>query len=481
MELIHILVFASIALPFKWLLPKNFQPQGLLILTIIAVAWLMGDGGLESQDFLLLVVTFALTIAVWWLIQPDVARKTLMKNNQRALILIAVLLVVVYVAHVVTGNPPDLEVVLGFSLLLGAGGIGSAGLIMQSSDDETSANNILHSVALFLIVVIVFALVLLKFSPFANYIGHTLQWSSVALRTSSPLVWLGFSYIAFRLMGVLLDYRSGRLAKQDFGLGEFVTYVVFFPTFTAGPIDRAQRFIPELVKNKELDSARLVEGCTRIAIGVFKKFVIADSLALVAMNPDLIERLDGTWGLWAILYIYAFQIYFDFSGYSDVAIGIGRLYGLTLPENFNRPYLQPNIQQFWQRWHMTLSTWFRVYYFTPLSRFFIKSKINVPQNLFILFAQLTTMILIGLWHGITLNFLIWGIWHGVGLFIHKFISDNTKVWTKRVNSRPVTRRLMYVLSVFVTFHFVVLGWVFFAVPSTAESLDMLRGLFGIGG
>jgi alginate O-acetyltransferase complex protein AlgI len=280
-------------------------------------------------------------------------------------------------------------------------------------------------------------------------------------------------------MALLLDYRAGRLPKEKLSLRDAITYALFFPAFTAGPIDRVQRFAPELQQAKPLDSARLVEGGTRIAVGVFKKFIIADSLALVAMKPDLIERANGVSSLWILVYLYSLQIFFDFSGYSDVAIGLGRLYGITLPENFDRPYIQRNLQQFWQRWHITLSTWFRVYWFTPFSRTLIRSAYKIPQWVIVLLSQLTTMFLIGMWHGVTLNFAVWGLWHGVGLFLHKTLADNTKSWLKRVNERAWSRRLMYVGSVFVTFHFVTLGWVFFDLPHVSDSLDLFLRLFGL--
>jgi D-alanyl-lipoteichoic acid acyltransferase DltB (MBOAT superfamily) len=183
--------------------------------------------------------------------------------------------------------------------------------------------------------------------------------------------------------------------------------------------------------------------------------------------------------LWILVYLYSLQIFFDFSGYSDVAIGLGRLYEITLPENFDRPYIQRNLQQFWQRWHITLSTWFRVYWFTPFSRTLIRSAYKIPQWVIVLLSQLTTMFLIGMWHGVTLNFAVWGLWHGVGLFLHKTLADNSKSWFKRVNERAWSRRLMYVGSVFATFHFVTLGWVFFALPHVSDSLDLFLRLFGV--
>jgi D-alanyl-lipoteichoic acid acyltransferase DltB (MBOAT superfamily) len=194
------------------------------------------------------------------------------------------------------------------------------------------------------------------------------------------------------------------------------------------------------------------------------------------MNPTLIDRTTSAPGLWLVLYLYTFQIFLDFSGYSDVAIGLGRLYGITLPENFDRPYLQPNIQQFWQRWHMTLSGWFRAYYFLPLSRALIRRHLS--PNLIVFVAQLSTMFLIGMWHGVTVNFALWGLWHGIGLFLFKLLADHTRGWTMRVNERPWLHRFVYAGSVFATFHFVALGWVFFALPRPEDSLNMLARLFG---
>lgn len=480
MDLIHIFVFAGLALPFMWLVPAQWRSQGLIIGGVLAIAWMMGDGGFSSLDSLLLMSTLALTIGVWWLIQPRTKNNLFTQDDKQALMLLfgtGILLsglVLIDSAIDVWLNG------LGIIVALSAVGI-SASQFLPSVKSSEDTRNPYKPIALILILAIIAILVGVKLPALADYAGYQLDWDADSLNESSPLVWLGFSYVAFRLIGVLLDYRAGRLPKDGFTLQSFTTYVLFFPAFTAGPIDRAQRFIPELEQNKILDSPRLVEGLTRIAVGVFKKFVIADTLALVAMSPQVIERIDQTWGLWIVLYLYAFQIFFDFSGYSDVAIGLGRLYGVSLPENFNRPYLQANIQQFWQRWHITLSTWFRIYYFTPLSRFFIKSKLNIPQNMFIFMAQISTMILIGLWHGITVNFFLWGIWHGIGLFLHKLLADNTRGWTKRVNSNLWSKRVMYVGGWVTTFHFVALGWVFFALPEPSTSFNMLRALFGMGG
>lgn len=429
MTLTHILVFALISVPFMLWVPPAWRPWGLLIGSLAAVAWLMDDP-------LLLVLTVALVAVVWWTIRPEVNRS----DDRVAIVIIALALMIVGLA----------STMLPFTLMLGVAAVSASQMLVADR----------RRLALALIGLIVFLLVVVK------------------LPGESAVVWLGISYVAFRLMALLLDYQAGRLPNEGFSLRDLAVYVLFFPAYTAGPIDRAGRFILELQAARSLDFDRIVEGGGRIVVGIFKKFVVADSLALVSMNPVLIEQTETTVGLWLLVYVYAFQIFFDFSGYTDVAIGLGRLYGLTLPENFDRPYLQSNLQQFWQRWHITLSTWFRVYYFTPVSRALIRSPYKLPQWGIVAFCQLTTMGLIGLWHGITLNFLAWGLWHGVGLFAHKTLVDNTRAWYRRVKASPTLYRLVTAGGLLLTFHFVAVGWVFFALPDFGDSVQMLVRLFG---
>jgi len=260
--------------------------------------------------------------------------------------------------------------------------------------------------------------------------------------------------------------------------------VIFAPAYTAGPIDRAERFAEDLralPTKLGLDGARFSEGFTRIGIGVFKKFVIADSLAMgVALTPTNAAQTHSALALWILLYGYALRLYFDFGGYSDIAIGIGILLGIRLPENFNRPYLRQNITVFWQSWHATLSAWARSYIFSPLSRWLLSRKPKPSSTLIVLATQTATMIVIGMWHGITLNFLIWGIWHGIGLFVHKQWTDRTRKWYRGLNEKPAQKRAWTLVGWFITFHFVVIGWVWFALPTLDQSLHVLGGLFGIG-
>src|SRR5258706_3969043 len=179
-----------------------------------------------------------------------------------------------------------------------------------------------------------------------------------------------------------------------------------------------------------------------------------------------------------MLYAYAFRLFLDFSGYSDIAIGIGILFGLKLPENFDRPYLKDNITTFWQSWHMTLSTWARNYVFTPLSRIMMGRPRKPSPVVVVLVTQVATMVAIGLWHGITLNFVIWGLWHGIGLWVHKIYTDRTRVFYQNLNEHPRLRSLAHWVGILLTFHFVVLGWVWFALPTPELSIAVLRRMFG---
>jgi D-alanyl-lipoteichoic acid acyltransferase DltB (MBOAT superfamily) len=287
------------------------------------------------------------------------------------------------------------------------------------------------------------------------------------------LRWLGFSYISFRLIHVLRDRQIARFPELT--LPEFATYVVFFPSLSAGPIDRAERFAIDLKKDFVLTREEALLAGQRLVIGLFKKFVVADALAMIALNNMLATQVRTTGWMWIVLYAYAFQIYFDFSGYTDMAIGMARLVGIKLPENFAAPYTKPNLTQFWNNWHMTLTQWFRSYFFHPFNRWIRGYKI-IPAWLMLLLGQLATMLLIGLWHGVTVNFILWGAWHGLGLFLQNRWSDFAK--TRITFSNPRLGSVMQVGGTLLTFHFVALGWVFFALSEPALSLEVFMKLFG---
>ncbi len=476
MNLTDILVFAAIAPFFMVAVPKAWRGWGLFILSLGAIGWLQYQAASSYAAFALIGLTVLLTIMVWWIIQPSqlATESTHTAENRQVLGILAVILAAIWLLIGI-----DTAEFYVFPTMLVAAMVGATALALRQTVPMRDAiANRFKSTASIAIILIVVVLVGLKIPAITAFLG---VWFALEDGlTVAPLAWLGFSYVSFRLISLLRDFQYGRLPNEGYSLREVMTYALFFPAYTAGPIDQAQRFIPDLQAQNALDANRLVDGGTRIAIGIFKKFVIADSLARLSMTATLVDRTDTALGLWLLVYIYAFQIYFDFSGYSDVAIGLGKLYGITLPENFDRPYLQPNIQQFWNRWHITLSMWFRSYYFSPLSRALIRRKRQLPADANVLIAQVSTMLLIGLWHGVALNFVLWGLWHGMGLFIYKLVADRTRRWHRRVTQRLAIKRALYVISVLITFHFVAVGWIFFALPDASDGLRMLIGLFGGG-
>jgi D-alanyl-lipoteichoic acid acyltransferase DltB (MBOAT superfamily) len=305
---------------------------------------------------------------------------------------------------------------------------------------------------------------------------RTLTNRSVENASFTDLRWLGISYIAFRLIHVLRDRQTGRL--PELSLSEFATYVVFFPSLAAGPIDRAERFVQDLRKEFILTQDQTLWAGQRLVMGLFKKFVIADTLALISLNDLLATQVSSPGWMWLIVYAYAFQIYFDFSGYTDIAIGIAGLVGVKLPENFAAPYLRPNLTQFWNSWHMTLTQWFRSYFFNPFNRW-MRSHKSIPPWTMILFGQVVTMSLIGLWHGVTLNFVLWGLWHGLGLFVQNRWSDFIRTRFPNLQEDLRLKSALQIGGIVLTFHFVVLGWVLFALSQPSLSWQVIRKLFGI--
>jgi D-alanyl-lipoteichoic acid acyltransferase DltB (MBOAT superfamily) len=275
-------------------------------------------------------------------------------------------------------------------------------------------------------------------------------------------------------MHVLRERASGKLPAIS--LREFATFALFAPALQAGPIDKADRFVKDLRASFAFNLDDIAEGARRIVIGAFKKFALADTLALVALNDLNATQSQNLW-TWSLLYAYAFRIYFDFSGYTDIALGIARIFGIKLPENFKNPYLKSNLTLFWNNWHITLAQWFRAYWFNPLTRM-LRTR-DVSPIWIVLIGQSTTMLLIGLWHGVTTNFVLWGVWHAIGLFIHNRWAEFSKSRMSSVYSHPLWGKIITVTGVALTFHFVTLGWVWFALSKTNDSLFVFGKLFGV--
>lgn len=447
----------------------------LLIASLVSVYWFQPFTPIPHLDFWLPSLSITLAILIWALTR-QVGLAIDRQDWITAGIVSGVILTIGSLRYLgplcclTPSRPPEiLQIIIAILMITGV-----AAFLYQ----QNRFKSILLTVFLMIILCL---FVILKTEPLATALSialRSLTGRSVATAAAQDLRWLGFSYIAFRLLHVLRDRQSGRL--PDFKLHEFLIYVFFFPTLLAGPIDRGQRFLQDLRKPLSLNVLELLQGGKRIAWGSFKKFVLADALAIIALNETKAAQTTSTVWLWVLVYAYAFRIYLDFSGYTDIAIGSGQLVGIKLPENFDRPYLKPNLTTFWNSWHMTLAQWFRAYFFNPLTRHLRSSKHPIPTALIILIGQFSSMLLIGLWHGVTWNFLIWGAWHGVGLFVHNRWSEFSRA--RLANLKPLSwrARLVGVASTFITFQYVLLGWIWFALPEPAQSWQVLGRLFGYG-
>ena len=279
--------------------------------------------------------------------------------------------------------------------------------------------------------------------------GFKFSWMS-KITFSSLLLPLGMSYIIFRLIHFVVEVYKKKSPKCSFI--DFALYVLFFPTFLAGPVERFQRFHTQTMEMKTPDLSTINQGLFRILLGVTKKFVVADYLArwiIPALHaPESHPRFL------VLLFIYgaAIQIYLDFSGYTDMALGVARLFGYKIMENFNRPFFQRNIAMFWRNWHISVYSWIRDYFFFPLFGY-------RASNLKIYFGIFLTMIVFMVWHKGNLNFLLLGIYHGLGLVVWQLFQEvkrkypPIRKWSSRSYFNPV--------GIFFTFSFVSFGFLFF--------------------
>lgn len=287
---------------------------------------------------------------------------------------------------------------------------------------------------------------------------------SLVVGPVAPPIWdillpIGISFYTFESLSYVIDVYRGMPAARSFL--DFALFLSFFPHLVAGPIVRPAAFLSQLVRAPRVEPAALETAAARIATGLVKKVVFADTFGAYVDAVYGGGHALGPANTLLAVYAYAFQIYFDFSGYTDMALGLAMLFGLRLPENFDRPYLATSPRDFWRRWHISLSTWLRDYLYIPLggNR---RSPARTHVNL------LLTMLLGGLWHGAAWNFVLWGAFHGALLSIQHWIAPAAP-------ARPPTaaRRLLLQVG---TFHLVAFGWVLFRAPSLDVMARVLGGL-----
>ena len=273
----------------------------------------------------------------------------------------------------------------------------------------------------------------------------------------SPVLPIGISFYTFQVLTYTVDVYRGKVEVQK-SFFKLLLYVSFFPQLIAGPIVNYKDIEKQLDKRK-IDIDDFYQGFMRFIVGFGKKILIANTCG------ELVEKItgiDSVAGAWLLAIAYTLQIYFDFSGYSDMAIGIGRLFGFKFLENFNYPYISKSVTEFWRRWHISLGAFFREYVYILMGGNRV-SKIKLVRN--IMFVWLLT----GIWHGASWNFLIWGVYYGVILLIEKFALMKIK------------EKLPSVINIMFTLVFVVVGWILFYYVDINEGINHLKIMFGISG
>jgi D-alanyl-lipoteichoic acid acyltransferase DltB (MBOAT superfamily) len=287
----------------------------------------------------------------------------------------------------------------------------------------------------------------------------------LGLHVSPPafhlLLPVGISFFTFQAISYMVDAYRDRIETVPSWLSAAL-YVAFFPQLLAGPIVRATHFLPQLATEKRLDGRMLMTGLKLALIGLIYKAVFADRIGpLVDPVLNAPEKYDAASLRFAVLGYYA-QIYFDFAGYSTMAIGISRLFGFRIPRNFDYPYRSASVTEFWRRWHIALSTWLRDYLYIPLGGNRV-GKLKQYRNLFL------TMLLGGLWHGASWNFVLWGALHGGALALHKRLTESA--WTR------LPEMARWVVGLLATQLFVLVCWIPFRASSFSDTWTVLRGVF----
>ncbi|PXX27818.1 alginate O-acetyltransferase complex protein AlgI [Arenibacter sp. ARW7G5Y1] len=314
---------------------------------------------------------------------------------------------------------------------------------------------------IFTLVFVLINVLILGYYKYANFfiesinqIGLT-QFSTI----NEILLPIGISFFTFQGMSYLIDVYYQKVPAQK-NLVSLALYISMFPQLIAGPIVRYIDVSKQIESERTFRADQFREGLFRFITGLFKKVIIANQMGFIA-NEVFSNSFNevGTISLWIGIITYSFQIYFDFSGYSDMAIGLGKMFGFDFLENFNYPYISQSIQEFWRRWHISLSTWFRDYLYIPLGG-------NRHGNFRTYYNLIIVFFITGLWHGASWNFIVWGLFHGFFLII------------ERVGFGSVLNKLPKILRHIYTLLVVLIGWVFFRIETLTDAMLFLKGMFG---
>ncbi len=472
MLLPQIIFFILLLILYRLIFRLRGLNRALFFISILAIFWFQPVSTIRTLDFWFPSLIILISVTVWGYIYGFDQFND--KRNKKTLGYIFLFFIflgfvrnlgISFIYHFIA--IPELHIILGFLLLFVV-----IFLFSMHLRGGRISGILIVSLIIIMLTIQKYPIAAERMSIFLRQINR----QSTALAGRVEIAWIGFSYFAFRILHVL--FEKNRFSRELVSLNDFLVYLVYFPAFTAGPIARLDQFMGELTKERENNFHEdVLKGGKRICRGLISKFILADYLAIITIGENSVMDIQSNGWVWLMVYAYSARIFFDFAGYTDIAIGISQLIGIRLPENFYKPYLSPNISVFWNRWHITLTQWFRTYYFNPVVRYFRTRRINVPQYIFVLFSQFSTMLLISLWHGISLNFVIWGLWHGTGLFLHNRWVEVIKPKVD-LHFRLSSSWAAHVFSIFATFNFITLGWIWFAIPKFSDALLIFERLFG---
>jgi alginate O-acetyltransferase complex protein AlgI len=292
---------------------------------------------------------------------------------------------------------------------------------------------------------------------------------------------LGLSYITFTIISYQIEIKRKTIQPENH-LGYFSLYLFFFPKIAQGPIERPQHMISQLRQSHLFNYNMVVDGLKLILWGYFKKLVVADNLGLYVNSVyNYSEKHNGISLIIATVF-FAFQIYADFSGYTDIALGSAKIFGFNLTNNFSRPYFATSIKDFWSRWHISFSTWIRDYIFLPLA-YYLSNRLRRTKYLFIskekwvyLFAVIITFAICGIWHGVGWTYLIWGVLFGIFLSYSNWTGSYHKRIRKRLHIRKTTWYYL-IYKTLATFILVLIAWIFFRANSLTEATSIITKIF----
>ncbi|GAB3506013.1 MBOAT family protein [Spirosoma knui] len=357
---------------------------------------------------------------------------------------------------------PIYIVILGFTIVIDY----FSGLYIERSEGKTKKIFLISSLFANILVLAVF-----KYFNFLNYNLDSLL-ANVGQHTPFPfltiLLPIGLSFHTFQAMSYTIEvYRGNQKAEKHFGI--YALYVMFYPQLVAGPIERPQNVLHQFYEKHYFKAVNISEGLKLIAWGLFKKVVVADRLSIIVNNVyGNPTQFEGFPLIFATI-LFAFQIYCDFSGYSDIALGTARTIGFRLMKNFDRPYFSKSISEFWKRWHISLSTWFRDYLYIPLGG----NRVTRSRWYFNLFV---TFFISGLWHGANWTYIIWGSLNGIYLIIESITKNyRRKAYSLiRVNERSLFISTIELIS---TFSLICFAWIFFRAKNVQDALYITSHLF----